>query len=159
VIPAVPLDDWDVPRLVAHLNAEGLRLRLVPTQQDGVVAQRAFLTTTSKDWAELNCLSRIPECIDRWQGCLYCERSTTRTGSWDDQVQEWGDCCLVVGPFLFFGDRDLLERIRAALTGSLRSPFAFAGLPTLAPRQPFLHSAALSGIMPPWTGCRREGWA
>jgi hypothetical protein len=28
----------------------------------------------------------------------------------------WGDSCLLAGPFLFFGDQDLLDRIRAILS-------------------------------------------
>jgi hypothetical protein len=28
---------------------------------------------------------------------------------------QWGDGSLVVGPFLFYGDRELLGRVRAAL--------------------------------------------
>jgi hypothetical protein len=27
----------------------------------------------------------------------------------------WGDCCLVSGPFVFFGDPELLAEIRACL--------------------------------------------
>jgi hypothetical protein len=46
--PALPLDDWDIPRLVAHLNGKGLGVRAVSTEADVVVHGTAFLTTTGK---------------------------------------------------------------------------------------------------------------
>jgi hypothetical protein len=112
--PAVSLDDWDIPQLAAYLNDEGLGLRLVSTQKDGVIHHTAFLTTTDQEWIDLNHLPKTRQKIDRWQGSLYCERSPF--GDWSNQTHQWGDCCLVVGPFLLFGDRELLDRVRAALT-------------------------------------------
>jgi hypothetical protein len=118
--PVVPLHDWDIPRLVAYLNDEGLGLRLVVTDKDGVVCPNAYLTTTSKGWEELNALVKQPEQIERWQGILYCEHAQCLGATWPSLTQHWGDCCLVVGPFLFFGDPHLLGRVRAALTGTRR---------------------------------------
>ena len=112
--PAGRLDDWDIPRLVAYLNGQGLGLRMVPTRKDGIASQNAFLTTTDQDWADLNDLGKIREQIDRWRGTLYC-RQKTGEKDWSDQVHYWGDCCLEAGPFIFFGDRELLARVRAAL--------------------------------------------
>jgi hypothetical protein len=118
--PVVPLDDWDIPQLVVCLNREGLKLRTVATRKDGVIAQTAFLTTTSKGWEDLTLLPKVQEQINRWQGTLYCERGPRGEESWADLDQHWGDCYLVVGPFLFFGDRELLGRVRTALTGRHR---------------------------------------
>jgi hypothetical protein len=113
---AGPLDDWDVPRLVAHLNGKGLGLRVVSTLKVGGGTHRmAFLTTTDQGWEELTRLLRGRSQIDRWRGTLYCERGPAG-GDWDDLKRQWGDCCLVVGPFLLFGDRELLGRVRAALS-------------------------------------------
>jgi hypothetical protein len=117
--PAVPLDDWDIPRLVDHLNGKGLGLRVVSTSKDGVVHQRAFLTTTGKEWADLNRLQKDRKQIDQWRGTLYCERGPGGDMSAALTLQ-WGDCCLVVGPFLFYGDPDLLARARAALAAPRR---------------------------------------
>jgi hypothetical protein len=112
---AAPLDDWDVPRLVACLNGKGLGLRVVSTLKGGGGSDRlAFLTTTDQGWEELSRLPRGRPQIDRWRGTLYCERGPAG-GDWADLKREWGDCCLVVGPFLLFGDRELLGRVRAAL--------------------------------------------
>jgi hypothetical protein len=113
--PAPPLDGWDIPRLAAHLNGEGLGLRMVATQKDGAVHQTAFLTTTGKGWEDLNRLPKDLNQINRWQGTLYCERVPGGDG-WPGLAHPSDDCCLVVGPFLLYGDRELLGRVRAALT-------------------------------------------
>jgi hypothetical protein len=109
--PAVPLDDWDIPQLVAYLNGEGLALRLVPTQKNGAISQAAFLTTTDKEWDELSRLAKKQEWIGRWRGTLYCKRNM----GGEELAYQWGDYHLVVGPFLFFGDPELLARVQAAL--------------------------------------------
>ena len=103
---AAPLDDWDVPRLVAYLNGKGLALRAVSTRKGGGGDRTAFLTTTDQGWEELNRLPRGPA------------RSAACPGGedWDDLIRQWGDCCQVVGPFLLYGDRELLGRVRAALS-------------------------------------------
>jgi hypothetical protein len=124
--PAGPLDDWDIPQLAAFLNGEGLGLRLVPTRKDGVIYQNAFLTTTDKDWNDLNALPKIPELIHCWTGTLYCLRNSGEN-DWSDRAFYWGDCCLEAGSFLFFGDRELLARVRAALStvvpSGIHSPY------------------------------------
>jgi hypothetical protein len=109
----VPLDDWDIPQLVAYLNGEGLGLRLASVQKDGGIQHTAFLTTTDREWIDLNELPKIRNQINRWQGTLYCERGPAE--DWSERTLLWGDCCLVGGPFLFYGDRELLDRVRAAL--------------------------------------------
>ena len=125
---AAPLDDWDIPRLVAYLNGKGLGLRMVSTRKDGVINQTAYLTTTNKGWEDCNPLRKDRQKIDLWQGTLHCElwrgtlhreRGLSRDDL-SDQPHLWGDCCLVVGPFLLFGDRELLSRVRAALSDLTR---------------------------------------
>jgi hypothetical protein len=108
---ALPLDDWDVPQLIDHLRRQGLELRVVSTQNSGTLRHNAYLTTTAKKREELELLPKAPERAERWQGTLYVERSHNA----DVFVQYWGDCCLVVGPFIFFGDRELLARVRDTL--------------------------------------------
>jgi hypothetical protein len=115
---AVPPDDWDIPQLVAFLNDAGLGLRIVSTQKDGVIGQAVFLTATNKEWDDLNHLPKHQKQIHQWRGTLYCEwgRAGFLMGdAWSALTRQWGDCCLVAGPFLFYGDRDLLDRVRAAL--------------------------------------------
>jgi len=117
--PVVPLDDWGIRQLAAFLNDEGLGLRLVVTGNDAA-CPNAFMTTTNKGWEELNGLVKHPERIGDWQGVLYCEHAQGLQATWPSMTPHWGGCCLVVGPFLFFGDKQLLGRVRAALTGTRR---------------------------------------
>jgi hypothetical protein len=111
---ALPLEDWGIEQVIAHLEREGLRLRVVPVRKGGPVSQGVFLTSTERDWSYFNCLRKDPGQIEQWRGTLYLERGTAgRRSLYLDGL--WGDCYLVAGPFVFFGDRALLAKVRAAL--------------------------------------------
>jgi hypothetical protein len=113
--PSVQLmDDWDIPQLVAYLNGKGLGVHLVSTQKDGVDPNTAFLTTTDQEWGEFNRLANDPKQIAQWKGTLYCERGP-HLAAWSDQIRHWGNCCVIVGPFLLYGDPELLGKVCAAL--------------------------------------------
>lgn len=115
------LEEWDIPELADHLNHAGLEVRLRFADRNGVSAQTAYLTTTDKDWDDLNHLFIHPERIQEWRGTVCCKRARK------EQEPVFGlqsDPCVVAGPFVFFGDDELLERIRVALT-----PFAPHELP------------------------------
>ena len=114
-LPDAPADDWNIPQLLAYLNEAGLDLRLVATQKEGGLCSSAFLTITDKAWIDLNRLPKDPKQIERWRGALYCEQGPGGD-AWSDLRRQWGDCCLILGPFLFFGDPDLLARVRDVLT-------------------------------------------
>jgi hypothetical protein len=111
---AVPPDptDWEMERMVEYLHTKKVPFRAINSNRNGVVHDGVYLTTTSKSWEELVVLARFPGQIDRWQGTLFCERTSAITRRTQQRI--WEDCCLVVGPFLFFGDRDLLAQVRAA---------------------------------------------
>jgi hypothetical protein len=110
------LDDWELSELVEHLNVRGLNVHLRSTQENGAIAQTAFLTLTDRNWRSLNALKKDKKCIHEWRGVLFCERvGESDTAHFADQ---WGDQCLTVGPFLFYGDVELLHRVRSALTSS-----------------------------------------
>jgi hypothetical protein len=110
---AVRLAGWTLPRLAERLGGE-LGLRVVYADRKGQPGNNAYLTSTDKGWGQLHAVPQMPEFIGGWQGTVYCER-VPDPRSRDDQVRLGGDCCLRVGPFVFFGDRDLLARIRACL--------------------------------------------
>src|SRR5262245_27360260 len=112
------LADWDVPRLVAYLRARGLSLRVVGANLHGPLGEGVYLTTTSKGWEELVHLVRAPEQIDRWRGILLCERVRAPVSRANPGVGR--DCGLVVGPFEFFGDRELIAQIGAVFATSER---------------------------------------
>ncbi len=114
-----PCEARDIPALAARLRAAGLNLRLVHTARERGPSYNAYLTTTDKDWAQLQAVPRMVECSSGWRGTVFCEQDV---GYWDmgdpgqrQLVLEWGDCCLIAGPFRFFGDPALLARIRACL--------------------------------------------
>lgn len=115
---AAPLsiDDWDIPTLADHLKRAGLQVYLHSPRTDGAIFSNAFLTTTPKDWKELSRLGIDPgpSRIHQWRGIVHCER----TGKGKLGPPSWEDHVLIVGPFLFCGDAELLERIRAILVPS-----------------------------------------
>jgi hypothetical protein len=108
------LDDWDIPTLVTYLNGQGLGLRMVSTQEDGANEEAVFLTTTDKGWDDFNRLPNDPERRVQWEGTLYCQRGPGGV-QWSELTRLWSGCCVVVGPFLLYGDRELLDRVAAAL--------------------------------------------
>jgi hypothetical protein len=138
-----PLKDWDISQLVSYLNEEGLGLRVVSTRKDGAVHQTAYLTTTPRDWDDLNRLQRGRTRIDQWRGTLHCERGPGGE-IWADLARQWGDNSLVVGPFLLYGDRELLGRVRAALAAHVRAACWPTRLRWLAPGR---------GPRWPWPSC------
>jgi hypothetical protein len=114
--PALPshLDGWDIPRLLRRLESRGLDLRPIAATRDGPIRHNVYLTLPGRGWAEVNGLLKLPAHIDRWRGTVYCE-VIGNPGQRGRLLRHWGDCGLGVGPFVFFGDRALLRRIRAAL--------------------------------------------
>ena len=101
--------------MLDHLSAQGLHLHLKSSGAAGDIKERAFFTRSAhKNNETLNRLFKAKQRIEEWQGIVSCERFAAPTvGSEFEHI--WGDCCLVVGPFVFFGDRELLSEIREAL--------------------------------------------
>jgi hypothetical protein len=108
-----PLEDWDILELVAHLQRSGMNLRLFTVNKKGSISPSVFLATQPKEWDELNLLHKDPTKIAQWEGVLYCERVKGYDPSF--LVRQWGESCLWVEPFLFYGDGQLLADVRAAL--------------------------------------------
>jgi hypothetical protein len=117
---AVCMDDWDVRDLAGYLEGQGLRLHLYPTCAGGNASANAFLTTAERPGAELYGLVKDTRAMDRWAGVVYCERLRLPENR-EEILQSWGDCGLRADPFVFFGDPDLLARIRIALGDALSS--------------------------------------
>jgi hypothetical protein len=60
-------------------------------------------------------LIRAAECGQQWQGIVFCERMgpTWVVEAEDEFIRNnWGQYGVRVGPFVLFGDPDLLQRIR-----------------------------------------------
>jgi len=106
------IDGWGLRELADHLNHEGLHVRLQSTIiKVGALGRTAFLTTTDHDWEDLNHLTKDSNRLKQWRGIVYC----ARVGESDPVLRQWGDHCLVAGPFAFYGDAELSERIGAIL--------------------------------------------
>jgi hypothetical protein len=100
--------------VVALLHEKGMKFRAVPTSEARSLNFGAYLTTTDKAAGELGCVAACPEVIEEWRGTVFCIRSRR---DWQAEVLQytWGENYLRAGPFFFFGDRDLLAQISAAL--------------------------------------------
>jgi hypothetical protein len=66
----------------------------------------------------LNTEAKVRENIAAWRGAVYCERAPGPVRR-EEQMRDWGDCCLHIGPFVFFGDREMLAEIRTSLSPRL----------------------------------------
>jgi hypothetical protein len=118
---AARLDRWGLPDLLAHLHGAGLGLHVVPAARDGGLERGAFLTADERGWEELNALPKVPERADRWGGVVFVERRWPGE-AWEVRSEVWGDRCVVAGPFVFFGDPALLDRVRDALGPAASGP-------------------------------------
>jgi hypothetical protein len=110
----VCMDGWDVHDLAGYLEGQGLRLHLSPTFDGGDARTNAYLSTTAKPIAELYWLAKNRKAMHPWAGVVYCERPPSYDRA-ADAVESWADCGLRAAPFVFFGDPELLARIRTAL--------------------------------------------
>jgi hypothetical protein len=54
--------------------------------------------------------------IEEWGGTLYCERLGENHLTY--LADEWGEDSLTVGRFIFYGDAELLIRVRDALAST-----------------------------------------
>jgi hypothetical protein len=111
--PLVGMDGWGVAEMIHHLESRGLGLCPLPTGKGRSLVRNVYLAVPGKTFEDLEGLIKQPACIGQWKGAVYCEECP-RVDARDLEGQ-WGDCGLRAGPFVFFGDRDLLARIQEAL--------------------------------------------
>ncbi len=111
--PLVRMDGWGVAEVVRHLEARGLGLCALPTRKGGPLVRNVFLTVPGKTFEDVEGLIKQPAFIGRWKGVVYCEEYPRAEAR--DLETLWADCAWRAGPFVFFGDRELLARIREAL--------------------------------------------
>lgn len=111
------LAGWDVPRLVQRLDERGVRVRCLSSSAHYPSRTNAYLTTTDLSFAQIDRLPKRLKDVERlWEGTLYCQAFGDPEAR-DRFAEQWAgpDGPPVVGPFVFFGDRKLLARVRAAL--------------------------------------------
>jgi hypothetical protein len=110
------LNNWDVPELVEHLDRAGLKLRHCSPRRDGFITRFAYLTSTDKSWDDLSCLRRNDSrSFQEWRGTVFCERMNR---DWELVFDLRDEHYMAAGPFVFYGDVELLGRIRAILMPS-----------------------------------------
>ncbi len=115
MVPIVLPDDWNIPQLIDHIEKQGLTLRPVASVR-GLGADRdVYLTHTDLKFEQLDGLLKVPELIETWRGTVYCTR-LIQPESREIQLPLWGSYCLCAGPFVFFGDPNILAEIRDGLS-------------------------------------------
>src|SRR6202158_4326540 len=94
--------------LVWKLHDNGLEFRAVSARADGLWDDSIYLTTTDKTLRELTKWPINSDFADRWTGTIVIMR--LRRG--DDGL---GGASWVYGHHTFFGDKELLDRVRHCL--------------------------------------------
>jgi hypothetical protein len=102
--------------LTELLSQKAPELHVVPRRENGPV-DGLWVSVRPLDRDQLPNLSRIHERGDRWQGIVFCEQVREGFVIPKEIIHDWGEYGLQIGPFLFFGDPDLLRRIRALFPG------------------------------------------
>jgi hypothetical protein len=96
--------------LVNKLHCIGVDVRVVSQRDDGQWDNAIYLTKTNKGEQELKKVPADPGLLDHWQGTIVVMRLGNHA-RYDNQLEHWGDACLVNDGFVFFGDRELLKEI------------------------------------------------
>jgi hypothetical protein len=91
------------------LSQAAPELRMVTTAKNGNFESGIYLCKESRSREQLRLLPRTSRDVGKWQGVVYCERIGNTLPEWE--IQEWDEHAMQIGPFLFFGDTDLLRRI------------------------------------------------
>ncbi len=109
--PAAATAPDHLPGVLSRLRQHGVALHLyTPEGAQGEVGHALYLTVEPREVAGLKALPRSPERLGRWQGIAFAEELADPA-----QQQLDGDGVLRYGRVLFFGDPELLTRIRGAL--------------------------------------------
>jgi hypothetical protein len=97
--------------VLSRLRQHGVALHLyTPEGAQGEVGHALYLTAGPREIADLKALPRSPERLGRWQGVAFAEELAEPA-----QQELDGAGVLRYGRVVFFGDPELLARIRAAL--------------------------------------------
>jgi hypothetical protein len=114
--PSAP-DDWQVPDLLARLEARGLRLHAVPASRaTGDLRMGAYLCEDERSWEDLAGLPIGAAYAGRWRGVVLVTGPFGPLAPLPEEAAGWGENGLRAGPFVFFGDAALLRRIAEALS-------------------------------------------
>lgn len=88
--------------------------RIVSTRADGVIDRNFLLTFHDWDKDTLRRLPRISDRTAEWRGTVLCEwQVDQQTAKLNKEL--WGENAFEQPPFVFFGDKKLLARIKEIL--------------------------------------------
>ncbi len=114
--PSLP-EDWQVPELLARLQARGLRLHAVAASRaTGDLRMGAYLCDGERAWEDVAGLPISAAHARRWRGVVLVTGPFGPLAATPEEVAGWGENGLRSGPFVFFGDAALLRRVAEALS-------------------------------------------
>jgi hypothetical protein len=99
------------PRTLTHLtemlSQQAPSLHVVSMREDDLESG-IYVCMQSQPREKLLWLRRTSEGASKWQGVVYCERVGTEAVIEEHEIETWDKHGMQIGPFLFFGDPDLL---------------------------------------------------
>jgi hypothetical protein len=103
--------NWHLADFVRHLHERGLHLKVVSSRQDGRWGGDLYLTENSDlTWQSFQVKPRTAARIEQWRGSVWVRRLPRGDTAWS--LYDWQEPGCRIGPFLLFGDEELIERIR-----------------------------------------------
>src|SRR5262245_36795586 len=109
----VPAPGWRLAEFIGHLDAQGIRLRVIPERPAGS-CHGAFLTEDpGETWASFQLKPKIADCLGRGRGSVWVECVNPAADA-EGLLWQWGGCGCRIGNFLLFGDERVIGRIRGA---------------------------------------------
>jgi len=113
--PATAEPEGSVADLAGRLQERLSGLRVVAARADGDLRLGAYLCDSHRELPDLCRLAIDLGNTEKWTGVVFCQRLyLSAPVDYDD----WGDNGLRHGPFLFFGDPEMIIHIRDALQGT-----------------------------------------
>jgi hypothetical protein len=110
-----------IAELTTVLSQQAPELHTVPIVKNGSLERGFYLSTASRSWEQLGAVTRSARDAAKWQGVVYCEYVSNIMPVSEGDIQEWGEHGMQIGPFLFFGDPDLLRRIEQIIRAHSKS--------------------------------------
>jgi hypothetical protein len=106
-----PEKSWAIPDLINHLESHGVTLNVLYHQPDDP-GEGCYLSTHSLTREDASKLVMNPVCVDKWTGVIFL--FPQRKGLLflpDEEIETWGECGLLLGGLVLFGDPELLRKI------------------------------------------------
>lgn len=108
------------PRTLAELrellSQDAPLLTVVPMSRNDVEFGM-YICAHPSTHEQLSRLLRNSQNAGRWQGVIFCERVTKWNPITEEELRTWGKHGMQIGSLLFFGDPELLERLRTVILG------------------------------------------